>query len=68
MSGGAQMFLMWLILKAASGPLIWHDKNGNCASFFWPALIFHHLPASVPALNEISCVGCRAPASPLADT
>lgn len=28
--------------------------------FFGPALIFHHLPASVPAPNEISCVGCRA--------
>lgn len=46
-----------------SSDRIWQGKDGNCAICFWLRLIFHHLLAFVPALNEISCVGFRAPTS-----
>lgn len=46
-----------------SSDRIWQVEDGNCAICFWLRLIFHHLLAFVPALNEISCVGFRAPTS-----
>lgn len=42
-----------------SSDRIWQVKGGNCAFSFWLRLIFHHLLAPVPALNEISCVRFR---------
>lgn len=33
----------------------WRAPGGKCTFCFWPRVIFHHLPASLPASDEISC-------------